>query len=98
MLLDSLRYRAEDDALLSQRIAEGGLNRHRVQHSIHSDTRQGHLLLEGNAELVEGALELGVYLVHRVKLLLGLGCGVVDNILKVNLGNVEVRPVGVLKG
>ena len=97
MLLDRLGDRAEDDALLLEGLAEGGLHRHRVHHSVHSHTRQGHLLLERNTQLVEGALELGIDLVHRAQLLLGLRGGVVDHLLKINLGDVEVRPRGVLE-
>ena len=98
VLLDSLRNRAEDNALFGERITERSLNRNRVHNGIDSDTCKGHLLLERNAELVECTLELGVYLVHRVELGATLGCCVIDDILKINLGDIEVCPVGVLEG
>ena len=92
MLFDGLRDGAEDDALLGQRLPEGGLDRYGVHHRIDRHTRQRHLLFERNAEFVEGTFEFGVYLIHRPELLLGLGCCVVDDILKVDFGDVEMGP------
>ena len=92
VLLDCLRYRAEDDTLLCQRILECSLYRHRIHDGIDGYTRQRHLLLQRNTQLIEGTFEFGIDLVHGVELLLGLGCSVVAYSLKIYLGNCKMCP------
>ena len=92
MVAQRLRNRAEDDALLGKRLLESGLHRDGVHHGIDRHARQRHLLLERNAQLVERALEFGVDLVHRAELLAGLRRRIVDDILKVDLRDRQMRP------
>ncbi len=94
MLLQGLRDRAEDDALLGQRLAERGLHRHGVHHRIDRHARERHLLLQRNAQLVERAPQLGIDLVHRARTFGLLGRGVVDHVLEIYFGNVEMGPRG----
>ncbi len=93
ILLYRLRDRAEYYALLGQRLAEGGLDRYRIHDGIDRHARQRHLLFERYAQLVECAFELGIDLVHRRELLRALGRGVVYYVLKVDPGDVEMRPL-----
>ncbi len=92
MLLERLGDRAEDDPLRGQRLAEGGLHRDGVHHGVDRHSRQRHLLLERNAQAVEGAFEFGIDLVHRVEPFFRFRRRIVDDLLKVDLGNVEVGP------
>ena len=97
MVAQCLRDRAEDDALLGQRLAESGLHRDGVHHGIDCNACQCHLLLERNAQFVERALELGIDLVHRAEGFLRLGRRIIDDVLKIDFGDVQVGPRGRLE-
>ena len=97
MLLHRLGDGAEDDALLGQTLAEGGLDADGVHHGVHRRARQGQALLQGNAQLVEGLHEFGVDLfAAAVRRTLLRGVGVVGDGLIVNLGQREMAPRGLL--
>ena len=87
-----LGHRAEDDAPLGERLLEGGLHRDGVHHGVDGYAGQRHLLLEGNAQAVEGPLEFGVDFIHRAQLLLRFGGRIVNHVLKVDFGNRQVGP------
>ena len=62
MLLDSFTYRAEDDALFTQFLLEGGFYAYRVHDGIDSGiATQCQSLLEGNTQFIEGLFKLWVY-------------------------------------
>ena len=87
-----LADRAEDDTLLGQHLLEGCLDRNRVHHRIDCHARQRHLLFERNTQLVERATQLRVDFVHRVELGFCARCGVIDYVLVIDFGNIEVGP------
>ena len=73
VLLQSFREGAEDDAVLSQLLAEGGGDGDAVENGVDGHARQSFLLFQGNAEFFVGAEEFGVNLVEALELLFGLG-------------------------
>ena len=79
-----------------ERLLEGGLDGHGVHHGVHGHAAQRHLLLQGDAQLVEGLDELGVHVVQRAGavLLLRRGVGVVRYALVVNLRDAQMGPRG----
>ena len=92
MLLDGFADAAEDDSLLAELLLEGGLHRHGVHDGVDGGAAEREPLFEGYAELVEGLLELGVYLV--VLGLLGERVGIVGDGLVVYLRQMHVAPRG----
>ena len=92
MVVHGLAERAEDDALLGQRRAEGRAHRHRVEHGVDGDARQDLLLVERDAQLVEGLAQLGVDLVEAVEDRLLLRRRVVADGLVVDRVVVDVVP------
>ena len=98
MLAHRLGDGAEDYTFLRQRVAERGLDRHRVHYRIHSHVpRQSGTLLQGNTEFVEGLGYLGVdfiYLLVICHLVIYLGGSIVRYVLKVDVGYIKVRPFG----
>ena len=64
MVLHRFRERAEDDAELGQLVAERRRDRDAVEHGVHGDARQHHLLDERNPELLERLPHLRIDLVH----------------------------------
>ena len=92
IVADRLRDRTEDDSLLGERLLESGLDRHGVHDGIDGHARQLHLLLQGDAQLVERAFEFGVDLVHGAQFGTHPGRSVIDDVLEIDLRNAEVRP------
>ena len=93
MFAYGLAHRAEDDAFLHQCFLEGSLHGNGVHHGVHGHAAQRHLLLQRNAQLVEGLDQLGIYLIHALGALLLLGrVGVIRNSLVINLRNTEMGP------
>ena len=90
---------AEDDALLLQFLAKGCLNAHRVHHSIHSRTTQCQTFFQGDAQLIEGLHQLGVYFsgISGISGISGRGIGIVADILIVYLRHLQVTPSGSLQ-
>ena len=62
MLLDSLADTTKDNALLTELVLESSLHRYGVHDGIHGSAAQCQALLQRNAQLVEGLLQLRVYL------------------------------------
>ena len=94
MFLECLGEGAEYDAVLGEFLAEGGGDGHAVEYGVDGDAGESFLLFQGDAELFVGAEEFGVDLVEALELLLGLGGGVVDDVLVVDGGIVDVGPGG----
>ena len=91
MLLHRLRERAENDALLREGLPEGRRNGYGIEYGIDGDYAGEHVaLLEGNAQLLESLGQLGVDFLRPVLVL--LGSGVVDDVLEVDLGQVQMGP------
>ena len=93
MILHRFRERAEDDAELGQLAAERRRHRHRVEHRVDGDVREQLLLLERDAELVEGRADLRIDLVEAIELLLFRRRGVVAHALVVDRLVLDVLPV-----
>mmetsp|Transcript_34275 Transcript_34275/g.74971 ORF Transcript_34275/g.74971 Transcript_34275/m.74971 type:complete len:209 (-) Transcript_34275:399-1025(-) len=98
ILLNCLGNRAEDNTRLRKLRPEGGSDGNRVEHCVDGHVRQTLLLIQRNAELVEGTEQLRIHIVQRVQLGLLLGLGVVHHILVVDCRVVVVGPVGLLHG
>ena len=98
MLAYRLGDGAEDYTFFRQRVAERGLDRHGVHYRIHSHVScQSGTLLQGNTEFVEGLGYLGVdfiYLLVICHLVIYLGGSIVRDVLKVDVGYIQVRPFG----
>ena len=93
MLFDGLADRAEDDAFLAQLLLEGGLHRHRVHDGVDGGVAtQRQTLLQGNAQLVEGLLQFGVYL-SVARRFLGHRVGIIGNFLIVDRRHMHVSPL-----
>ena len=90
MLSHCLTDRHEDDSLLCQLLLERRLDRHRVHDSVHSGTAQREALLQGDAKLVEGLLQLRVdlfvlrFLCQRI--------GIIGYCLEVDRWHMDVPP------
>ena len=99
VFLHGLADGAEDDTLLLQLLAEGSLNAHRVHHSIHRRSSQRHTFLQGDAQLIEGLHQLGVYFsgIPGISGISGRGIGVVADVLIIYLGHLQVSPCGSLQ-
>src|SRR5215469_13229969 len=93
VLLDRLREGAEDDAELGQLLLEGGAHGDAVEDRIDSHASEALLLLERNAQPLEGAQDLRVDLIEARR---GppLGRRVVDDLLVVDGRVRNVRPPG----
>ena len=93
MLLHRLGERAEDDALLREGLAEGRRDGDGIEDGVDGDHAGEHVaLLEGNAQLLEGLGQFRVDLLRPVLVL--LGSGIVDDVLEVDLGQVQMGPAG----
>ena len=90
-----LGERAEDDALLCQRLAERGLDRYGVKHRVHCGAGQHASLVQGNAEFVESGHQLGVDLLLLRRF---FGGREIDDVLEVYLRDVQVGPCRHLHG
>ena len=98
MLADGFTHRAKDDAFLHQCFLESSLYRDGVHHGIHGHAAQCHLLLQGNAQFIEGFDQFRIHFVHTLGTFLLLSrVGIVRDGLIVNLGNAEVSPCGHLQ-
>ena len=93
VLLDRLANGAKDDPGLFQGCLVGGGYRGTVQHRIHGNTGQLLLLTQRDAQLVESRQQFRVNLVHTLgAVLLGRGGGIIDNVLEINAGVLNVGP------
>ena len=73
MVLHRLGEGAEDDAQLGQLVLEGGRHRDAVEDGIDGDAGQPLLLVQRDAQLLEGPPHLRIDFVEAVELLLRLG-------------------------
>jgi hypothetical protein len=97
VLPDGLGHRAEDDAHLLELVLEGRRHGNAVEDGVHRHARESLLLLQGDAELLEGAQELGVDLVEALRsVLLATGGRVVADVLEVDGRVVDLRPARLL--
>jgi hypothetical protein len=90
---------AEDDAHLGELLLVGGGDADAIEDHVHGHARESLLFVDGDAELLEGADQLRVHLVHTLVLgHLGLGGRVVDDLLELRLLVVDVGPGGFRHG
>ena len=93
MVQDRLRERAEDDAHLAQLGLERGRHRHAVEHRIHRHSGQHLLLFERDAQFFVRAQQLRIDILQALgAVALGLGRGVVDNLLVVDGRVAHIGP------
>ena len=94
VVLDRLGERAEDDPQFGQLLLEGGGHRDAVEHGVHRHAAQPLLLLQGDAQLLEGPPDFRIHLVQALQRLLRLGRRVVDDVLVVDGRVADVGPRG----
>ena len=93
MLLDGLRETAEYDSFLSQRCPECCGHGDRIEDRVHGhDSGESLTLPYRDAKFLERLLQLRVDLLRAFRILFW-GC-VVDNVLKINYGHVQMPPLG----
>ena len=93
MILHRFRERAEDDAELGQLAAERRRDGHRVEHRVDGDVREQLLLLDRDAQLVEGRANFRIDLVEAIELLFFGRRRVVAHALIVDRFVLDVLPV-----
>ena len=91
MLFHCLAERHEDDAVLRQRLLESGLHRGGVHHGVDGHSGEFFLLVERDAEFVEGRQKLRVDLIQALRLALFWRC-VIYNVLIINRWDGEMCP------
>ena len=87
-----LRERTENDPLFGQRFAKSRLDRHGVHHRVDRHARHQHLFFERHAKLIERRLQLRIDFVHTGQFRFLLRRGIINNILKIDLGQIQMRP------
>jgi hypothetical protein len=97
-MLHRLTEGAEDDPFLGKHLLEGGLHRDTIHHSIHGHAGQLLLLLERNTQSFEGPEQLRVHLIEALGCLALGGIGIIDDILKIDAGDLQVSPFRLLHG
>ena len=98
MVFDRFAEGAEDNTVLRQLFLVGGGDRNTVEHSVHRHIAQPFLFTERNSQLVEGFKQLGINLIQAGLLVLLLRGGVVNDVLVVDRGMAQCRPVRLLQG
>ena len=98
MLLDGFADGAEDDALLTKFVLESGLHRHRIHNGIDGCVAtQRKTFLEGNAQLVEGLLQLRINGPVAFSLF-GHRVGIIGDRLIIDGGQCDMPPIGLSHG
>ena len=97
VLLDCLAERHEDDAMLRECLLEGRLHRGRVHHRINGHAREFLLLVERDAQFVEGSQQFRIHLVETLFLLAFARCGIINDVLVVDFREIEMCPVGLFE-
>ena len=92
MVLHGLGERTEDHAALGQLRLERRRDRHAVEHGIDRHAREQLLFLDGNAELVERLSDFRIDFVEALQARLLLGRRVIDDVLVVDRGVLDVVP------
>jgi hypothetical protein len=92
MVLDGLGERHEDDSEAAKLFPERRRDRNAVEDRIHRNAGKELLLLEGNAQLVERPLDLGIDFIEAVQGFLLLRRRVVDDVLVVDRVVLDVLP------
>ena len=99
ILLHGFGEGTKDDADFVQLGLEGGGDGNAIEHGIHRDAGEDGLLLQGDAELGVGLEQFRVDIVQALgAVAIGLGRGVINNVLVVDLGVVDVGPRGLFEG
>ncbi|MNT09626.1 hypothetical protein D3C72_1444160 [compost metagenome] len=97
MLADGFGDRHEDHAGLCQFRLEGGDNGDAVEHGIHGHTTVFHagqdfLFLQRNAQLLVNLQQLRIDFVQRLRAGRAFRCGIIIEIVEVDLGVADARP------
>ena len=99
MLFHGLGEGPEDDADFVQLRLEGGGDGHAIEHGIDRDTGEHGLFLQGNAKLGVGLEQFGVDVVQALRpIALGFGRRIINDVLVVDFGVVDVGPLGLFQG
>ncbi len=94
VFLDGIADGAEDDAHFHEFLLVARVNTDGVEHGIDGDVRESLLFVERDAELFKSCQEFWVHVFDLFVALLGLRCGVVDDVLQIDWIEVELAPVG----
>ncbi len=92
MMLYSLRKRTKNNPPFRQRILKSRFHRHTVHHGIHSHSRQSHLLIQGNPQLIKRRFQFRVHIIP-VLLLLLFRRRIIYNILIIDFRNIQLCPM-----
>ena len=95
MVLYGVSKRTENYPEFAQLLLHRGSDRYGVEYSVDSNSRKCGALLQRNAQLLEGFEHFRVYVVEAFRgFVHALGSSVVVNVLVVDAGVVDHRPVG----
>src|SRR5687768_2062113 len=84
---------AENNSDLRKLLLVGGRDGYAVENHVHRNAGKGRTLMHGHPQLLEGAKQLGVDLIHAVKLLFRLGRSVIADRLKIDPRIFDIRPL-----
>ena len=93
VLLNGFTHRTEDDALFRQRLFKRGGYRNGIHYHVHGHTAQSLLLVQADAQTLEGLEEFGIHFVQAVQFFLLLRCAVVRDRLEFRFFIRDVWPL-----
>ena len=94
VFLDGVADGAEDDAHFHELLLMARVNADGVEHGIDGNVCKTLLFVERDAELFKSRQKFRVHVFDFFVALLGLRCGVVDDVLQIDWIEVELAPVG----
>ncbi len=98
IFLDGVGNAAEDDAHFHELLLVAGVNADGIEYGVHGNVCQTLLLVQRNAQLFEGGQKFRIHVFNLFVGFLVLGGGIVDDVLQVHRGKVQLAPVGLLHG
>ena len=94
VFLDGIADGAEDDAHFHEFLLVARVNTDGVEHGIDGYVCESLLFVERDAELFKSRQEFRIHVFNFFVALLGLRCGVIDDVLQIDGVEVEFAPVG----
>ncbi|MBR6855293.1 MAG: dihydrodipicolinate synthase family protein [Fibrobacter sp.] len=94
VFLDGIADGAEDDAHFHELFLVARVNADGIEHGIDGHVGKALLFVQRDAEFFKSRQEFRIDIFDLFVALLGLRCGVIDDVLQVNRIEVELAPVG----
>ena len=94
VFLDGVADGAEDDAHFHEFLLVARVNADGVEYGIDGDVRESLLFVERDAELFKCRQEFRIDIFDFFVALLGLRCGIIDDVLQIDRIEMELAPVG----